>query len=64
MLTFPQKNGTVYSFHLYGLIARIQELDNGKVLYGCKLTGPVPGLDKYIMEKERLRLKSTNGGNL
>ncbi len=60
----PKENGTVYSFHLYGLIARIQELDNGKVLYGCKLTGPVPGLDKYIMEKERLRLKSTNGGNL
>ena len=60
----PKENGTVYNFHLYGLIARVQELDNGKILYGCQLTGPVRGLDKYIMEKERVRLKSTNGGNL
>ena len=60
----PKENGTVYNFHLYGLIARVQELDNGKILYGCQLTGPVRGLDKYIMEKERARLKSTNGGNL
>ncbi len=60
----PRENGAPYSFHLYGLIARIQELDNGKILYGCRLTAPVHGLDKYIMEKERVRLRSTNGGNL
>lgn len=53
-----------FSFHLYGRIARVQELDNGKVLYGCRLTDRVPGLDKYIMKKERYRLRRTNGGNL
>lgn len=53
-----------FAFHLYGTIARIQELDNGKVLYGCRLTDRVPGLDKYIMAKERYRLRRTNGGNL
>lgn len=53
-----------YAFHLYGTIARVQELDNGKVLYGCRLTDRVPGLDKYIMTKERYRLRRTNGGNL
>lgn len=53
-----------YVFHLYGTIARVQELDNGKVLYGCRLTDRVPGLDKYIMTKERYRLRRTNGGNL
>lgn len=53
-----------FAFHLYGMIARIQDLGNGKVLYGCRLTDRVPGLDKYIMKKERYRLKKTNGGNL
>lgn len=53
-----------YSFHLYGLLTRTQELENGKFLYGCRLNNPVPGLEAYIMKKERLRLKKSNGGNL
>ena len=53
-----------FAFHLYGTIVRVQELDNGKILYGCRLTDRVPGLDKYIMAKERYRLRRTNGGNL
>lgn len=60
----PVEHGPIYSFHLYGIVARIQELDNGNILYGCKFNTPVTGLDKYIMEKERLRLKRTNGGDL
>lgn len=56
--------GENFVFHLYGSIARTQILDNGKVLYGCRLTGKVPGLDKYIMTKERIRLRRTNGGEL
>ena len=53
-----------YNFHLYGIIVRIQELEKGSFLYGCKLNNYVPGLEAYIMKKERLRLKRTNGGNL
>lgn len=52
------------SFHLYGIIARVQQLENGGYLYGCRLNNYVPGLEAYIMKKERLRLRRTNGGNL
>lgn len=51
-----------YSFQMYGLLARTQELENGKFLYGCRLNTPIPGLESYIMKKERLRLKKSNGG--
>lgn len=50
-----------YSFNLYGLVSRMQVLPNGNVLYGCKLNGRVPGLDQYIMAKERYRLRKTSG---
>ena len=60
----PLDGGVSYSFQLYGLVARIQELENGKRLFGCKLNNPIHGLDKYIVEKERIRLKNSNGGNL
>ena len=50
-----------FSFHLYGIIIRKDELENGKVVYGCKLNAKVPGLENYIMLKERLRIKNKNG---
>lgn len=50
-----------YSFNLYGLVSRSQVLPNGNVLYGCRLNGRVPGLDQYIMTKERYRLRKTSG---
>jgi len=49
------------SFQIYAIIVRKEELDNGKVIYGCLLNSRMPGLDKYIMTKERLRLQSTRG---
>lgn len=57
----PALNSSKYSFHLYGIVARVQELDNGKLLYGCRLNNSVPGLDKYIMEKERIQLRKGGG---
>ena len=53
-----------FSFHLYGIIVRIIEEENGLKIYGCRLNVKVPGLEPYLMKKERLRLKRTNGGNL
>ena len=53
-----------FSFHLYGLIVRSQELENGNIIYGCRLNNRVIGLDNYIMKKERIRLKNCNGGKL
>ena len=46
-----------FNFHLYGLVARIQELENGLFLYGCRLNNPVPGLEQYIVKKERAVLR-------
>lgn len=54
----PRENGPVYSFQLFGLVARTQELENGKLLIGCRLNAPVPGLDKYITEKERIQIQN------
>lgn len=53
-----------FSFHLDGIIVRSYTLDDGRTVYGCRLNNRVPGLDAYIMKKERLRLKKSNGGTL
>ncbi len=50
-----------YSFQLYGIIMRKEEMENGKVIYGCRLNSKVRGLDTYIMIKERVRLKNKMG---
>ncbi len=52
--------GEKYVFHLYGLVARIQELENGRIIYGCRLNNHVAGLDSYLMKKERNRLKKSS----
>lgn len=52
-----------FSFQLYGIIVRCIDLENGQLVYGCRLNQRVPGLDAYIMKKERLRLKKTGGGS-
>lgn len=52
-----------YSLHLYGTIVRSFTLENGIVVYGCKLSNKVVGLEPYIMEKERLRLQRSRGNS-
>jgi len=52
-----------YSFQLYGIIIRKDELENGKVVYGCKLNSKVVGLDTFIMLKERIRLSKKTSNN-
>lgn len=59
-----EEYGEKFFFHLYGLVSRIQELENGKTVYGCRLNNHVNGLDAYIMKKERYRLKHNSGSNL
>lgn len=51
-----------YSFHLYGIIVRRQELENNRIIYGCRLNSKVPGLEAYIIKKERMQLKKQAGG--
>ena len=50
-----------FSMHLFGVIVRKEELDNGNNVYGCRLTSPVAGLEKYIMLKERLSIAKSRG---
>jgi len=50
-----------FSFHLYGLMVRKQEMENNKVLYGFKLNTSVTGLENYLTQKERLRIKKNRG---
>ena len=45
-----------FSFHMYGIIVRKQDLDEHRVIYGCRLNSPVKGLEVYIVKKERVRL--------
>jgi len=53
-----------FSMHLYGMVVRMQKLENGKYVYGCRFNSPVNGLDSYINKKERVRLRKTSGGRL
>ena len=56
-----EETGKQYSFQLYGIIIRKDELENGKVVYGCKLNNKVFGLESFIMLKERIRLSKKSG---
>lgn len=57
----PQEEGKIFSLQLKGIVKRTQEYDKDRVLYGCQLAQPVNGLNTYIMEKERVRLRATSG---
>jgi hypothetical protein len=50
-----------YSFHLYGITVRRQELEHGKIVYGFRLNNRVGGLETYLTQKERLRIKKSRG---
>lgn len=53
-----------FNFQLYGIIVRIEELERGRMLYGCRLNTQVPGLDNYISIKQRIQLRNSSGNNL
>ena len=59
-----ESSGEKYTFHLYGLVARLQEIENGKTIYGCRLNNNVKGLDAYIVEKDRQQLKRRSGNDM
>lgn len=50
-----------YSFHLYGIMVRKQELEHGKIVYGFRLNNRVGGLENYLSQKERIRIKKSRG---
>lgn len=54
---FIEETGKNYSYQLMGNIVRSYSLESGKKVYGCQMTTRVIGLDRYLNEKERIRIQ-------
>ena len=50
-----------FSFHLSGIVMNIVPMEKNRIKIGCRFNKDVPGIDKYIVTKERMRLKNTKG---
>lgn len=46
-------------FSLSAIIVRTAELDEGKILYGCRLNQESPAIAKYVNDKQREKLKGS-----
>ena len=46
-------------FSLSAIIVRTAQLDEGKVLYGCRLNQESPAIAKYVNDKQREKLKGS-----
>lgn len=51
-----------FSFSIYGIIVSKREIDNNRMIYGCRITSNTHGIAAYIAKKERVRLQRTRGG--
>lgn len=50
-----------FSFRLSGIVMNIVPMEKNRVKIGCRFNKDVPGIDRYIVTKERMRLKNTKG---
>lgn len=50
-----------YSFRLSGIVMNIVPIEKNRIKVGCRFNKDVPGIDRYIVTKERMRLKNTKG---
>ena len=46
-------------FSLSAIIVRTAEVDEGKILYGCRLNQESPAIAKYVNDKQREKLKGS-----
>lgn len=46
-------------FNISAIIVRTAQLDDGKVLYGCRLNQESPAIAKYVNDKQREKLKGS-----
>lgn len=58
---YIEETSTNYSFHLIGNVVRSYTLENGNIVHGCQFNTRVIGLDRYLMEKERIRVQRNRG---
>lgn len=50
-----------FSFRLSGIVMNIVPMEKNRIKIGCRFNKDVPGIDRYIVTKERMRLKNTKG---
>lgn len=58
---FIEEISEKFSFHIFGTVVRQETLENGCIVYGCKMVNKNSGLNGYIMKKERIRLQRQRG---
>jgi hypothetical protein len=46
-------------FSLSAIIVRTAEMEDGRVLYGCRLNQESPAISKYVADKQREKLKAS-----
>lgn len=57
-ITFHDKDARI-KFSLSSIIVRTAEMEDGRVLYGCRLNQESPAISRYVTEKQREKLKAS-----
>ena len=57
-ITFHDTEAKV-KFSLGAIIVRVAEMEDGRVLYGCRLNQESPAISKYVTDKQREKLKAS-----
>lgn len=57
-ITFHDKEAKV-KFSLGSIIVRVADMEDGRVLYGCRLNQESPAISKYVADKQREKLKAS-----
>ena len=57
-VTFHDTEARV-KFSLSAIVVRVAEMEDGRVLYGCRLNQESPAISKYVTDKQREKLKAS-----
>lgn len=57
-VTFHDPEAKV-KFSLGSVVVRVAEMEDGRVLYGCRLNQESPAIAKYVADKQREKLKAS-----
>lgn len=57
-ITFNDVDAKI-KFSLSAIVVRTAEMEDGRVLYGCRLNQESPAISKYVADKQREKLKAS-----
>ena len=57
-ITFNDVDARI-KFSLSAIVVRTAEMEDGRVLYGCRLNQESPAISKYVTDKQREKLKAS-----